>query len=246
MAEIARSSRRLTDPTATATATVASMVPRHRIARDDAEQDGRPEHDGHARHAADRRPEADQGDAEADRLEHEERRDRDGQPGSPEVVADEAPDERVAVAHRAVAGDALDQRSDRQGVEDAEHDEQHGRSDGAEPRERDRQREDPAADGLGQGQREREPERRQRLEPARRARSPPAKALSSRQGRGLGRAERLSRAFCIGGRDRRIIRAKGRANAGRLAGSPYLSTIRRRISARSAGSAGTRPAHRSA
>ena len=72
----------LIDPTATATATVASRVPRQRMAmtttnRRAAQITRTPGHAGH------RRAETDQRDAEPDRVEDEQRRDAIAQPGRP-------------------------------------------------------------------------------------------------------------------------------------------------------------------
>ncbi len=103
----------LIEPTATATATVASSVPRHRMAITTAKRARGPDQHGHPGHAGHRRSEADERDAEPDRIEDEQGRDDDREAGSTEVVADEPAEERVPVAHPAVAGDALDERGDR-------------------------------------------------------------------------------------------------------------------------------------
>ena len=180
-AEIAMIRAMFTTPIASAEATVASNEPRHRKTRFDREQDAPPTPRSATRWRRQGRAEADQRHHEADRVQQEQRRGEDGIARPAEVVADQPAEVRRPVAHVAVPGDRLDQRRDREDVDQAEDDEEGRRRPHAEPGEGDRQGEDPAADGLGQGQREGEPERRQVSRAGGDAAPPPAQALAKRQ-----------------------------------------------------------------
>ncbi len=100
---------------------------------------------------------------------------QDGRARAAEVVGDDGPDERVAVADAAAPRDNLDHRGDRHHVDKPERDDQRDPGQRPHPRHRDRQGEVDSADD--QRDEERQPEGRERVQPPDETRGGPAQPV---------------------------------------------------------------------
>ena len=137
MAEISSRRKMLIDPTATATATVASSDPRQRMPITTAKRRPRPDSTDTPVTPAIVEPKPMSATLNPTASRTNNVRDGDSEPRSSEVIPDEVAEERVPIAHLTVAGDALDERGDRQHVEETEDDQEHRRPDRVRtPRER--------------------------------------------------------------------------------------------------------------
>jgi len=136
----------------------------------------------------------------------------------PQGAVDEAPEERIAVAHGAGANDRLGHQRDGQDVHEPEHDEDHDPGKRPERRERDRQREDRGAHGLGERERVGEPEGRKALEALRQGGPCPAESLARAERRREDDGDLLPVEVPVRGGDRRVVEAEGGEDARRDGG----------------------------